>query len=107
MRAADGDDVVLQVKDLKAHLFVDKSVVRAVDGVSLTIRRGETLALVGESGCGKSMTALAIMGLLPRPAGRIVGGSVVLADKGDLTRLTASQMRDLRGQALSMIFQEP
>ena len=67
MRAADGDDIVLEVKDLKAHLFVDKSVVRAVDGVSLTIRRGETLALVGKSGCGKSMTALAIMGLLPGP----------------------------------------
>jgi oligopeptide/dipeptide ABC transporter ATP-binding protein len=107
MSAAGGEEVVLEVKDLKAHLFVDKSVVRAVDGVSLTIRRGETLALVGESGCGKSMTALAIMGLLPRPAGRIVGGSVVLKDSGDLTRLTPSQMRDLRGRAVSMIFQEP
>ena len=107
MRAADGDDIVLEVKDLKAHLFVDKSVVRAVDGVSLTIRRGETLALVGESGCGKSMTALAIMGLLPRPAGRIVSGSVVLADNGDLTQLTSSEMRGLRGRAVSMIFQEP
>jgi peptide/nickel transport system ATP-binding protein len=107
MRAGDGDDVVLEVKDLKAHLFVDKSVVRAVDGVSLTIRRGETLALVGESGCGKSMTALAIMGLLPRPAGRIVAGSVMLKGQGDLTRLTPSQMRELRGRAVSMIFQEP
>ena len=67
------------VRDLKAHLFVGKSVVRAVDGVSLTIRRGRRWRIVGESGCGKSMTALAIMGLLPRPAGRIVGGSVVLA----------------------------
>jgi peptide/nickel transport system ATP-binding protein len=107
MRAGHGDDVVLEVKDLKAHLFVDKSVVRAVDGVSLTIRRGETLALVGESGCGKSMTALAIMGLLPRPAGRIVAGSVMLKGQGDLTRLTPSQMRELRGRAVSMIFQEP
>jgi peptide/nickel transport system ATP-binding protein len=107
MTTGDGDDVVLEVKHLKAHLFVDKSVVRAVDGVSLTIRRGETLALVGESGCGKSMTALAIMRLLPRPAGRIVGGSVMLKGQGDLTQLTPSQMRDLRGRAVSMIFQEP
>jgi oligopeptide/dipeptide ABC transporter ATP-binding protein len=107
MTQAGASDAVLEVTDLKAHLFVDKSVIRAVDGVSFTIRRGETLALVGESGCGKSMTALAIMGLLPRPVGRIVGGSVNLSGSGDLVRRSASEMRQLRGRALSMIFQEP
>jgi oligopeptide/dipeptide ABC transporter ATP-binding protein len=107
MTQAGASDAVLEVTDLKAHLFVDKSVIRAVDGVSFTIGRGETLALVGESGCGKSMTALAIMGLLPRPVGRIVGGSVRLSGSGDLVRRSSSEMRQLRGRALSMIFQEP
>ncbi|MBZ6078264.1 ABC transporter ATP-binding protein [Microvirga puerhi] len=101
------DDPVLQVEDLKAHLHFGAGVVRAVDGISFTIRKGETLCIVGESGCGKSMTALAIMGLLPKPAGRIVGGRAVLQGVGDLARLTTKRMREIRGRAVSMVFQEP
>ncbi|WP_246505389.1 ABC transporter ATP-binding protein [Microvirga antarctica] len=101
------DEDVLQVEDLKAHLHVGNAVVRAVDGVSFTISRGETLCIVGESGCGKSMTALAIMGLLPKPAGRIVGGRVMLQGVGDLAQRTPRQMREIRGQSVSMVFQEP
>ena len=81
--------------------------VRAVDGVSFTIRRGETLCIVGESGCGKSMTALAIMGLLPKPAGRIVGGRAILQGVGDLAQQSPGRMREIRGQDVSMVFQEP
>jgi oligopeptide/dipeptide ABC transporter ATP-binding protein len=100
-------DAVLHVEDLKAHLHVGGSVVRAVDGVSFSIGKGETLCIVGESGCGKSMTALAIMGLLPKPAGRVVGGRAVLSGVGDLTQLSPKRLREIRGQAVSMVFQEP
>ena len=101
------DEDVLRVEDLKAHLHVGSAVVRAVDGVSFTIRRGETLCIVGESGCGKSMTALAIMGLLPKPAGRIVGGRAILQGVGDLAQQSPGRMREIRGQDVSMVFQEP
>jgi peptide/nickel transport system ATP-binding protein len=80
--------------------------VKAVDDVSFSLRRGETLAVVGESGCGKSMTALSIMRLVPNPPGKIVAGTITLEGK-DLVQLEESEMRDIRGNEISMIFQEP
>jgi peptide/nickel transport system ATP-binding protein len=96
---------LLNVKGLRTSLETDGGTVRAVDGVSFDVRRGETFALVGESGCGKSMTALSIMRLLPE-AGSVVGGSVEL-DGRDLMQLPESEMRDVRGRRIGMIFQEP
>ncbi len=97
---------LLQIKDLKTWFTTDGGVVRAVDGVSFDIPRGKTFALVGESGCGKSMTALSIMKLVPQPAGRIVSGQILL-DGEDLCPLPEVAMRGLRGNRISMIFQEP
>ena len=84
----------------------ERGQVRAVDGVSFALERGRTLGIVGESGCGKSVTALSIMGLVPQPPGRIAGGEV-LFDGLDLLKLAPAQLRDLRGDKLAMIFQEP
>jgi peptide/nickel transport system ATP-binding protein len=94
----------LQVEDLTVRLKTDEGPVVAVSGVSFSVASGEVLALVGESGCGKSMTALAIMGLLPRGAER--RGSIRLAGT-ELTTLAGKQMRDVRGRSVSMVFQEP
>lgn len=99
-------DTILTVRDLHTELRTPSGVVQAVDTVSLTLRRGKTLALLGESGCGKSMTALSLMRLVPEPAGAIVGGEVIV-DKRDLLDLPESQMRRIRGHRMSMIFQEP
>ncbi len=101
------DGEVLRVTDLAAHLNTGGGVVRAVDGLSFSLMKGETLCIVGESGCGKSMTALAILGLLPQPAGCIVAGGIVLAGVGDLAALSPEQMRKVRGRSISMVFQEP
>ncbi len=98
---------VLRVAALKAHLDTGGGIVRAVDGVSFSLVKGETLCVVGESGCGKSMAALAILGLLPQPAGRIVAGSIWLAGIGELAALSPAEMRKVRGRAISMVFQEP
>jgi len=98
---------VLKVEDLTTRLFLKSGVLPAVDGVSFSVGRRETLGIVGESGCGKSMTALSIMGLLPRPVGRIVSGSVSIEGVGDLTRMNQRQLRQVRGNQVSMIFQEP
>jgi peptide/nickel transport system ATP-binding protein len=97
---------ILQVDSLRTVFHTGGAMVRAVDGVSFEIARGETLALLGESGCGKSMTALSIMRLVPEPAGRIVGGSVRLHNE-DLLALPEAAMRDVRGKRIAMIFQEP
>jgi peptide/nickel transport system ATP-binding protein len=97
---------VLEVRDLATHFFTLDGVVRAVDGVSFELARGETLGIVGESGCGKSVTALSILRLIAPETGRIVGGSVRFEDR-DLTRLSEAEMRALRGHRMSMIFQEP
>ena len=97
---------ILEVEGLKTYFFTRAGVVKAVDDLSFTLKRGETLAIVGESGCGKSMTALSIMRLVPDPPGRIVGGSVVL-DGRDLLKVDENTMRDVRGNEISMIFQEP
>src|SRR5690349_5345255 len=99
------DRPLLQVRELRTWLDTGETVVRAVDGVSFEVGRGETFALVGESGCGKSMTALSMMRLLP-DAGSIAGGAVEL-DGQDLLKLPESAMRDVRGRRVGMIFQEP
>ena len=100
------DDMVLEVKNLQTVFFTNSGLFKAVDDISFSIRRGETLAIVGESGCGKSVTALSIMRLVPDPPGRIVGGSVAL-EGTDLLGLDEAEMRAIRGNRISMIFQEP
>jgi peptide/nickel transport system ATP-binding protein len=97
---------LLEVKGLKTHFFTDEGIVRAVDGVDFYINKGETLGVVGESGCGKSVTALSIMRLIPTPPGRIVEGSITYDGK-NLLDLSNAQMRKIRGKEISMIFQEP
>src|SRR5258708_9898845 len=96
---------LLEVRDLKTQFFTPEGVVKAVDGVSCEVDAGETLGIVGESGCGKSVTALSIMRLIPRP-GRIVGGSVLFEGR-DLVGLTAAEMQEVRGESIAMIFQDP
>jgi oligopeptide/dipeptide ABC transporter ATP-binding protein len=98
--------VVLELRDLRAQLHTRWGLVRAVDGVSLTVREGETLGLVGESGSGKTMTALAVLRLLPEPAGQIVGGQILL-DGEDLVVKTEREMEQVRGRQVSMILQDP
>ncbi|MEW6357364.1 MAG: ABC transporter ATP-binding protein [Planctomycetota bacterium] len=100
------NDILLSVDNLKTHFFTDDGVATAVDGVSYDIPRGKTLALVGESGCGKSVSALSIMRLIPSPPGRIVDGKILFEGK-NLLDLSESQMRNIRGNDISMIFQEP
>lgn len=100
------ENILLKVTDLQTHFFTDSGTVRAVNGVSFEIKSGETFALVGESGCGKSVTALSIMGLIPNPPGKIVSGSIEL-NGVDLTTLSPSEMRSIRGKQVGMIFQEP
>ena len=97
---------LLEVKDLQTHFLTRGGVIRAVDGVSWDIDEGETVALVGESGCGKSVTALSIMRLVSPPAGRIVGGHIYFKGR-DLLTLGEEEMRRVRGREIGMIFQEP
>ncbi len=97
---------ILDIADLRTWFFTRDGVVRAVDGVSLHVIPGETLAIVGESGCGKSVTALSILRLIASPPGRIVSGSIGFAGR-NLLGLSESEMRQVRGNEISMIFQEP
>jgi len=99
-------DPVLVVENLQTHFFTRDGVLRAVDGVSYHLNPGETLGVVGESGCGKSVTALSILRLVADPPGRIVGGKVLLEGR-DLLQLTEKEMQTIRGNEISMIFQEP
>ena len=97
---------LLQIKDLQTFFFTYEGVVKAVNGVNLSIKKGETLGLVGESGCGKSVTALSIMRLIQSPPGKIVGGQINFNGTNLLT-LSEKDMRKIRGKKISMIFQEP
>jgi len=97
---------LLAIEDLQTHFFTRDGVVRAVDGVSYAVEAGETLAVVGESGCGKSVTALSILRLVPSPPGRIVGGAIRF-EGVDLLQIGEGEMRRFRGNQISMIFQEP
>jgi oligopeptide/dipeptide ABC transporter ATP-binding protein len=104
--AAVPTHAMLEIDDLRTHFFTRRGVVRAVDGVSYAVHRGKTLGVVGESGCGKSVTALSILRLVADPPGRIVGGAIRFDGK-DLLQLSERQMERVRGNDISMIFQEP
>src|SRR5919199_386055 len=97
---------LLEVDDLRAHFFTREGVVHAVDGVSFSVDAGRTLGIVGESGCGKSVTALSLMRLLPQPPARIVSGSIRF-DGRELTTLSERELEDVRGRQLAMVFQDP
>ncbi len=97
---------ILEVEDLKTYFYIDEGVARAVDGVSFHLMPEETLGIVGESGCGKSVTSLSIMRLIPQPPGKIVSGRITFEGK-EILELQESRMRRIRGNEISMIFQEP
>ncbi len=97
---------LLRVKDLRTYFYTEEGVVKAVDGVSYEVEEGETLALVGESGCGKSVSALSILRLIPNPPGKIVGGEIWF-DGQDLLKLDEDEIRRIRGNRIAMVFQEP
>jgi oligopeptide/dipeptide ABC transporter ATP-binding protein len=99
-------DVVLEVEDLHTYFFTRLGVVKAVDGVSFSLRQGETLGIVGESGCGKTMTALSLLRLVPQPAARIVQGKILLQGENLLDK-SENEMRQIRGRRISMILQDP
>jgi len=100
------NEVILQVKDLKTYFTVDEGLVKAVDGVSFDLHKGETLGIVGESGSGKSVTNLSVINLIPMPPGKIAGGQVLFHGK-DLLKMPQSEIRQIRGNKISMIFQDP
>jgi oligopeptide/dipeptide ABC transporter ATP-binding protein len=97
---------LLEVNDLRVHLFTARGVIKAVDGVSFTVESGRSLGIVGESGCGKTMTALALMRLIPEPPARIVSGSICF-DGEDVVTMTPDRLRGLRGNQIAMIYQDP
>ncbi len=99
-------DPILELHNLKTYFHTPEGVVKAVDGVSYSLQAGETLGVVGESGCGKSVTALSILGLIPQPPG-VISGDGILFEGQDLTQLSNLEMRRIRGNHISMIFQEP
>ena len=100
------DETILRVEDLQTHFFSRSGVVKAVDGISFELRRGETLGIVGESGSGKSMTAWSILGLVPKPAGRIVGGRILYQGE-NLLEKSPAEMREIRGKGICMVMQDP
>src|SRR3990170_8281241 len=97
---------LLQVKDLRTHFYTEGGVIKAVDGVSFDVEEGEILGLVGESGCGKTVSILSLLRLIPNPPGRIVSGEVWFEGR-DLLRLRDGEIRHVRGNKIAMIFQEP
>ncbi len=105
---APGQDTekILEVKDLKTYFYVQDGELRAVDGLSYHVRRGESIGLVGESACGKSVSALSVMRLIPYPPGIIVGGEIIFKGQ-DLLKLSEEEMRHIRGNRIAMVFQEP
>lgn len=106
MQKKPGDDVLLDVRDLETHFYGEEGVTRALRGISFQVKRGETLGVVGESGCGKSITALSILRLLPKLTGKTVGGQIRFHGR-DLLKLSEGEMRKIRGNRIAMIFQEP
>lgn len=101
------NEKVLDVRDLTVEFKSDKDIIHAVNGVNLSINKGETLGLVGETGAGKTTTALAIMGIIPTPPGKIVNGEIKFSTHGDLLKKKKREMRQIRGSEISMIFQDP
>lgn len=101
-----GNNILLSVQDLKVYFHVNQGVARAVDGVSYDIHKGETVCLVGESGCGKTVSALTTLGLIPQPPGKIAGGQVLFKGK-ELLDLAEEEMQEIRGNHIAMVFQEP
>ena len=99
-------DKLLEIKNLSIRYFADKTVFKAVNGVNLSLERGQTVGLVGETGAGKTTTALGVMGLIPSPPGKVVSGEILFEDK-DLLKMSAKEMRKVRGKKISMIFQDP
>jgi oligopeptide transport system ATP-binding protein len=100
------DEIVLQVKDLRTYFYTDEGVVKAVDGITFDLHKGETMGIVGESGSGKSVTNLSIMNLIPNPPGKIMGGEVIFQGR-DILKLKNDEIRSIRGNRISMIFQDP
>ncbi|MCH8238382.1 MAG: ABC transporter ATP-binding protein, partial [Proteobacteria bacterium] len=98
--------ILLEIENLKTQFFTSAGTVKAVDGITYTVDKGETVAIVGESGCGKSVSALSILRLIPWPPGKIVDGRINFDGK-DLLSLSEEEMRNLRGKEISMVFQEP
>ncbi len=101
------NDVILKVDGLKTYFNTDDGIVKAVDGVSFELKKGETLGLVGESGSGKSVSNLSIMKLIPSPPGKIMAGTAIIDGKEDIFTMTEAQIRELRGNRIAMIFQDP
>src|SRR6266704_6560344 len=101
-----GETALLDIRGLKTHFATDDGIVQAVDGVDLTVERGETVCVVGESGCGKTVTAMSILKLIAMPPGRIVEGQILFEGR-DLVPLTSSQLDDIRAKDIGFIFQEP
>ncbi|MGY8668973.1 ABC transporter ATP-binding protein [Bradyrhizobium sp. UFLA05-109] len=106
MQTDAGNELLLDVQDLETHFYGEESVTRALGGVSFQVKKGETLGVVGESGCGKSITALSILRLLPKLTGKTVGGEIRFHGR-DLLKLSEQEMRQIRGDRIAMIFQEP
>ena len=100
------DEVILQVKDLRTYFYTDAGVVKAVDGLTFDLHKGETLGLVGESGSGKSVTNLSIINLIQTPPGKIEGGEVLFNGE-DLLKMSDARLREIRGDRIAMIFQDP
>src|SRR5207302_7258343 len=108
-RSAQGDvmaEPLLEIRGLKTHFATDDGMVQAVDGVDLTIARGETLGVVGESGCGKTVTALSVLKLIAMPPGKIVAGEILYEGR-DLVALSAAEVDRIRAKDIAMVFQEP
>jgi oligopeptide transport system ATP-binding protein len=103
---ASNEDIILQVKDLRTYFNTDEGIVKAVDGVSFDLRKGETLGIVGESGSGKSVTNLSVINMIPSPPGRIEGGEILYHGR-DLLKMSKQEIRQIRGNKISMIFQDP
>src|SRR6476469_2675219 len=103
---SENNGTILSVTDLKTYFQTEDGIVKAVDGITFELKKGETLGIVGESGSGKSVTNLSVMRLIPEPPGKIAGGSVTF-DGIDVLGLSIEKMRDLRGRRMAMIFQDP